>query len=68
MKVQHEKKLERTEMSMMRWRCGFTMNERKKSVELRELLGLDPVSLIIKNGRLRWLEHELLLIGLNVVQ
>ena len=44
------------------------MNERKKSVELRELLGLDPVSLIIKNGRLRWLEHELLLIGLNVVQ
>ena len=33
------------------------LNERKKSEELRELLGLEPVSLMIKKSRLRWFEH-----------
>ena len=33
------------------------MNERKKSEELRELLGLEPVSLMIKKSRLRWFGH-----------
>ena len=45
MKVEHELKLNRTEMSMIRWMCGFKLNERKKSEEFRELLGLKPVSL-----------------------
>ena len=34
--------------------CGVKQYERKKSEELRELLGLDPVSLMIKKSRLRW--------------
>ena len=34
--------------------CGVKVNERKKSEELRELLGLEPVSLMIKKSRLRW--------------
>jgi len=38
---------------MIRWMCGVKLNERKKSEELRELLGLDPVSLMIKKSRLR---------------
>jgi len=37
--------------------CGFTLNERKKNAELRELLGLEPVSLVIKKSRLRWFGH-----------
>jgi len=53
MNVEHELKLNRTEMSMIRWTCGVKLNERKKSHELRELLGLEPVSLMIKNSRLR---------------
>ena len=48
MKVEHVLKLNRTEMSMIRWMCGVKLNERKKSEELRELLGLEPVSLMIK--------------------
>jgi len=45
MKVEHELKLNRTEMSMIIWMCLiFKLNERKKSEELRELLGLEPVS------------------------
>ena len=54
MKVQHELKMNCTEMSMIRWMCGVKLNERKKSEELRELLGLEPVSLMIIKGRLRW--------------
>jgi len=37
MKVEHELKLNRTEMSTIRWMCGVKLNERKKSEELQEL-------------------------------
>ena len=57
MNVEHELKMNRTEMSMIRWMCGVKLNERKKSEELRELLGLDPVSLMTKKSRLRWFGH-----------
>ena len=59
MKVEHELKLNRTEMSVIRWMCGVKLNERKnkKSEELGELLGLEPVSLMIKKSRLRWFGH-----------
>ena len=46
-----------TEMSMIRWMCGIKLNERKKGEELRELLGLEPVSSMIKKSRLRWFGH-----------
>ena len=29
MKVEHEVKLDRTELSMIRWICGFMLKERK---------------------------------------
>ena len=57
MKVEHELKLNRTKMSMIRWMCGVKLIERKKSDEFRELLGLEPVSLTIKKSRLRWFGH-----------
>ena len=55
--VGHELKLNHTEMSMIRWMCRVKLNERKKSEELRELLGLEQVSLMIKKSRLRWFGH-----------
>ena len=39
-KIEHELKMNRTVMSMMRWMCGVKVNEKKKSEELGELLGL----------------------------
>ena len=54
MKVEHELKMNRTEMSMIRRICGVKLNEGKKSEELRELLGLEAVSLMIKKSSLRW--------------
>ena len=50
-------KLNRTEMSMIRWMCGVKLNERKKSEELGELLELEPDSLMIKKSRLRLFGH-----------
>jgi len=41
----HEVKLYRTEMSLIRWTLEFTLQEMKKCVQLRELLGLEPASL-----------------------
>ena len=61
MKVEHELKLNRTEMSIINWMRGVKPNKRKKSEKLRELLGLEPVSLMIKRSRLRWfgqVEHK----------
>jgi len=43
-----------TEMNMIRWTCGVKLNE---SEELRELLGLELMSLIIKKSRLRYFGH-----------
>ena len=31
MKVEHELKMNRTEMNMIRWMCGVKLNERKKN-------------------------------------
>ena len=45
------------EMSMIRWMCGVKLNERMKSEELRELLGVESVNLMIKKSRLRWFGH-----------
>jgi len=37
-KVENELKMNRTEMSMIRWMCRVRLNQRKKSEELTELL------------------------------
>jgi len=49
--------MNRTEISMIRWMCGVKLNQRKKSEELKELLGLEPTSLMIKKSSLRWFGH-----------
>jgi len=70
MKVEHELKLNRPEISTIRWMCGVKLNERKKSKELRELLGLEPVSLMIKKSGLRWLDmlnEKMIMTGSNIV-
>ena len=36
---------------------GVKLNEGKKSEELKELIGLEPVSVMIKKSRLRWFRH-----------
>jgi len=40
-------------MSTFRWMRWIKLNERKRSEELREPVGSEPVSLTIKKSRLR---------------
>jgi len=41
----------------IRWVCGVKLNKRKNSEELRELLRLEPVSLLMKKSRMRGFGH-----------
>jgi len=47
MKAEHEVRLETKEVSMIRWICRFTLQE-------RELHRMEPINLVIKRGRLMW--------------
>ena len=42
---------------MIRWMCGVSMKDRRTSEELRELVGVEPITIVIKSGRLRWYGH-----------
>jgi len=53
MKAECEIRMNQSVISRIRVMCGIQLNERKTSEELRELLGLEPVSLMNKKSRLR---------------
>ncbi len=57
MRAEHEAKLERTEMRMIRWMCGVSLRERKTSAELREWIGVEAVGDVMRRNRLRWFGH-----------
>jgi len=51
--------LQRAEMRMVRWMCGVKLKDRLTSKELREKLGIDDISLVLQQIRLRWYGHVL---------
>jgi len=53
MKEDYEAELDSNEMTMLRWMYGFHLKDNKKNMKVKELLGLDPVILTIKRGRLQ---------------
>jgi len=59
MKNKHEAKLDK-----VRWMCGSKLKERKKK-EIKQLLGLEPVSLVIKTDYdgLDMLDRQMTLTG-----
>ena len=48
-------KFERAEM--IRWMCGISMKDRRTSEEVRRLVGVQPITAVIRSGRLRWYGH-----------
>ena len=54
-KAENLHSLERTERMMVRWICGVSLKERKRSVDLYySLLGIHILTDVVKRGRLRW--------------
>ena len=37
--------------------CYVSMKDRRVSEELRELIGVEPITTVIESGRQRWYEH-----------
>ena len=57
MEVANLQSLERTERMMVRWMCGVSLKDRKCSVYLFSLLGIQSVTEVVRRGRLRWFGH-----------
>ena len=57
MKKANLQSLERTERMMVRWMCGVSLKDRKRSVDLCSLLGVQSVDEVARRGRLRWFGH-----------
>ena len=50
-------KFERAEIQMIRWMCGISMKDRRTNEQLRRLVGVEPITTLIRSGRLRWYGH-----------
>ena len=57
MKIANLQSLERREWMMVRWMCGVSLKDRKHSMDLYSLLGVQSVADVVKRGRLRWFGH-----------
>ena len=57
MKKANLQSLERKEKMMVRWMCGVSLNDRKRSVDLYSLLGVQSVADVVRHDRFRWLGH-----------
>jgi len=51
--------VQRAEMRIVMWMCGFKLKDRLPSKELRERLGIDDIALVLQQNRLRWYGHVL---------
>ncbi|MBJ5695539.1 hypothetical protein JGG83_23085, partial [Salmonella enterica subsp. enterica serovar Derby] len=54
MKNEDVEKLVRTEMRMIRWMCGAKLSDRRANAELRDQLGVEAISDVLRRNRLRW--------------
>ena len=57
MKAENLRSLERAERMMVRWMCGVSLKDRKRSKVLYSLLGVQSVAKVVRRGRLRWFGH-----------
>ena len=57
MKEEDVRRLERTEMQMVRWMCGARLKDEIRSSELRNRLGIDSIVNHLRTNRLRWFGH-----------
>ena len=42
---------------MVRWMCGVSLKDRNRSVDLYNLLGVQSVADLVRQGRSRWFGH-----------
>ena len=47
-------------MQMIRWMCSISLKDRRTNEELRRLVGVEPITTLIRSGRLRWYGHVMI--------
>ena len=56
-KIEDIRKMQRSEMRMLRWMTGVSLSERKSNECVRSMLAIDDVAEVMRRNRLRWFGH-----------
>ena len=56
-KIEDIRKIQRSEMRMLRWMTGVSLSERKSNECVRSMLAIDDVAEVMQQNRLRWFGH-----------
>ena len=56
-KIEDMRKIQRSEMRMLRWMAGVSLSERKSNECVRSMLTIDDVAEVMQRNRLRWFGH-----------
>ena len=56
-KIDDIRKMQRSEMRMLRWMTGVSLSERKSNECVRNMLAIDDVAEVMRRNRLRWFGH-----------
>ena len=56
-KVEDIRKIQRSEMRMLRWMAGVSLSERKSNDCVRSMLAIDDIAEVMRRNRLRWFCH-----------
>ena len=56
-KIEDIRKMQRSEMRMLRWMTGLSLSERKCNEWMRSMLAIDDIAEVMRRSRLRWFGH-----------
>ena len=56
-KIEDIRKIQRSEMKMLRWMTGVSLSERKSNECVRSILAIDDIAEVMQRNRLRWFGH-----------
>ena len=56
-KIEDIRKMQRSEMRMLRWMTGVSLSESKSNECVRSVLAIDDVAEVMQQNRLRWFGH-----------
>ena len=56
-KIEDIRKMQRSEMRMLRWMTGVSLSERKSNECVRSMLAIDDIGEVMWQNRLRWFGH-----------
>ena len=56
-RIEDIRKIQRSEMRMLRWMTGVSLSERKSNECVRSMLAIDDIAEVMRRNRLRWFGH-----------